>query len=79
MRINMSAKPAVFPMPVLMVGTYDENGTVDVMMACWGITYRNLTILNPCQRSSLICLSEQPCISFMSSTDCSSISSVAWR
>ena len=27
----------------------------------------------------LICLSEQPCISFMSSTDCSSISSVAWR
>ena len=45
MRINMSAKPAVFPMPVLMVGTYDENGTVDVIMACWGITYRNDQII----------------------------------
>ncbi len=25
-------------MPVLMVGTYDEDGKVDVMMAAWGMT-----------------------------------------
>ena len=28
--------PAIFPMPVLMIGTYDEKGTVDVMNAAWG-------------------------------------------
>lgn len=27
---------ALFPMPVLMIGTYDENGKVDVMNAAWG-------------------------------------------
>ena len=45
MRIDMKAKAAVFPMPVLMVGTYDENGTVDVMMAAWGMTYRTDKII----------------------------------
>lgn len=45
MRVNMKAKPAVFPMPVLMVGTYDENGITDVMMAAWGMTCRNDQIL----------------------------------
>lgn len=28
--------PAIFPMPVLMIATYDEKGTVDVMNAAWG-------------------------------------------
>ena len=28
---------AVYPMPVLMVATYDENGKVDVMTAAWGM------------------------------------------
>ena len=28
--------PAIFPMPVLMIGTYDEKGIVDVMNAAWG-------------------------------------------
>ena len=36
MRKNLGVIPAVFPMPVLMIGTYDENGVVDVMNAAWG-------------------------------------------
>ena len=37
MRIDLGVQPAVFPMPVLMVAAYDENGTVDVMNAAWGM------------------------------------------
>ena len=36
MKKELGIIPAVFPMPVLMVGTYDEDGTVDVMNAAWG-------------------------------------------
>ena len=36
MRKDLGVKPAVYPMPVLMVATYDENGVVDVMNAAWG-------------------------------------------
>lgn len=37
MRKNLGKQPAVFPMPVLMVAAYDENGTVNVMNAAWGM------------------------------------------
>lgn len=37
MRKDLGVKPAVYPMPVLMIATYDENGTVDVMNAAWGM------------------------------------------
>lgn len=37
MRKDLGAIPAVFPMPVLMVAAYDENGTVQVMNAAWGM------------------------------------------
>jgi len=33
----LGAIPAVFPMPVLMIATYDENGKVNVMNAAWGM------------------------------------------
>ena len=33
----LGAIPAVFPMPVLMVAAYDENGIVNVMNAAWGM------------------------------------------
>ena len=36
MKKNLGALPAVFPMPVLMVAAYDEDGTVNVMNAAWG-------------------------------------------
>lgn len=36
MRKNLSLTEGIFPMPVLMVATYNEDGTVDVMNAAWG-------------------------------------------
>jgi len=39
MRKNFGAKTWMYPMPVLMVGTYDENGTPNVMNAAWGGVY----------------------------------------
>ena len=36
MRKNFGAKPYLYPMPVLMIASYDENEVVDVMNAAWG-------------------------------------------
>lgn len=35
-KINLGAKPFLYPMPVLIVGTYDENGVPNAMNAAWG-------------------------------------------
>lgn len=36
-RVNFGAKPVMYPMPVLIIATYDENGVPDAMNAAWGI------------------------------------------
>ena len=36
MRKDLGAKSFIFPMPVLMIGTYDENGHPNAMNAAWG-------------------------------------------
>lgn len=36
MRKNFGAKPILYPQPVFIIGTYDENGTPDAMNAAWG-------------------------------------------
>ena len=36
MRKNFGAKAYLYPMPVLIIGSYDENGTPDAMNAAWG-------------------------------------------
>ena len=36
MRKNFGAKPMLYPMPVLIIATYDENSTPDAMNAAWG-------------------------------------------
>ena len=36
MRKSLGVKPYVFPMPVLMIATYGEDGVVDVMNMAWG-------------------------------------------
>ncbi len=36
MKKDLGAVPAVYPMPVLMVATYDENEKVNVMNVAWG-------------------------------------------
>ena len=35
-RVNFGPKPFVYPMPVLIIGTYDENGVPNAMNAAWG-------------------------------------------
>ena len=37
MKRNLGVVQAVYPMPVLMVAAYDENGKVNVMNAAWGM------------------------------------------
>ena len=37
MRKNFGAKSWLYPMPVLIIGTYDESGTPDAMNAEWGM------------------------------------------
>ena len=36
MRKNFGAKTILYPMPVLIIGTYDENGKANAMNAAWG-------------------------------------------
>ena len=37
-RVNFGAKPLMYPQPVLIIGTYDENEVPNAMNAAWGIT-----------------------------------------
>ena len=37
-RTNFGAKPLMYPQPVLIIATYDENGVPNAMNAAWGIT-----------------------------------------
>lgn len=39
MRKNFGTKSWFYPLPVLIVGTYDENGIPDAMNAAWGGLY----------------------------------------
>ncbi len=45
-RVNFGAKPLMFPQPVLIIATYDENGVPNAMNAAWGITtdFKEITI-----------------------------------
>ena len=45
-RVNFGAKPLMYPQPVLIIGTYDENGVPNAMNAAWGITtdFQEITI-----------------------------------
>jgi len=36
MRKNFGAQTWTYPMPVLIVGTYDEKGVPNAMNAAWG-------------------------------------------
>ena len=36
MRKNFGAKPLTYPQPVLIIATYDEDGTPNAMNAAWG-------------------------------------------
>ena len=46
MRKDFGAKTWLYPMPVLIIGTYDENGVANAMNAAWGgiYDYNQITI-----------------------------------
>ncbi len=47
MRKKLNITEGIFPMPVLMVSTYNDDGTVNVMNAAWGMMQeRNAVALN---------------------------------
>ena len=47
MKKSIKTTEAIFPMPVLMIGTYNEDGSVNVMNAAWGTMFeRDQVILN---------------------------------
>ncbi len=47
MKKDFGAQPYLFPMPTYMIGTYNENDTVDVMMMAWGgICAEDMVALN---------------------------------
>lgn len=50
MRKDFGAKTWVYPMPVLIIGTYDEDGTPNAMNAAWGGVYDTNQVM--------LCLSE---------------------
>lgn len=45
MRKNFGSKPWVYPQPVLMIGTYDENGKPNLMNAAWGGQYDSKEVM----------------------------------
>lgn len=50
MRKDFGAKTWMYPLPVLIVGSYDENGAADAMNAAWGGIYDTNQVI--------LCLSE---------------------
>ena len=47
MRKNLKNVSGIFPMPVLLIGTYDKDQNVDVMNAAWGMMLdMNRIVLN---------------------------------
>ncbi|WP_240308869.1 flavin reductase [Anaerococcus marasmi] len=47
MKKEIKTTQAVFPMPVLMISTFNEDGSVDVMNAAWGtMLSRDMVALN---------------------------------
>lgn len=47
MKKDLGVQPALYPMPVLMIATYNDDGTVDVMNMAWGgICAHDMVALN---------------------------------
>lgn len=47
MKKDFGVKPYLFPMPTYMIGTYNDDDTVDVMMMAWGgICAEDMVALN---------------------------------
>ena len=45
MRNDIKTTEGIFPMPVLMVATYNEDGSVNVMNAAWGTMLERVHVI----------------------------------
>lgn len=55
MRKELNVTEGIFPMPVLMVATYNEDGSVNVMNAAWGtMQQRDTVVLNLSERHKTV-------------------------
>ena len=45
MRVDIKTSGSIFPMPVLLIATYNEDGSVDVMNAAWGTLFELRQVL----------------------------------
>ena len=45
MKKEIKQNSAILPMPVILIATYNEDGTVDVMNAAWGCAYDTKQVL----------------------------------
>ena len=61
MKKELKVTPGIFPMPVLMIGTYNEDGSVDVMNAAWGMA-QSMYQLKLCLTESTLTLRIQKAI-----------------
>lgn len=54
MKKDLGAKPYLFPMPVLIIGTYNEDGTPDAMSAAWGCIsdYKKVALYLSCEHKT---------------------------
>lgn len=55
MKKDVAVQPYLFPMPTYMIGTYNEDDSVDVMMMAWGgICSENMVALNLSERHKTV-------------------------
>ncbi|MCM1042867.1 MAG: flavin reductase [Corallococcus sp.] len=56
MRTKIKTTEAIFPMPVLMIATYNDDGSVNVMNAAWGtMVDRDVVALNLTETHKTVC------------------------
>ena len=42
MKKELRVCPAIFPMPVILIATYNDDGSVDVIFKCYGNGYEEV-------------------------------------
>ena len=46
MKKQIKTTEAIFPMPVLLIATFNEDGTVNVMNAAWGTMVSRAAVIS---------------------------------
>ena len=60
MRKNFGKKTWFYPLPVLIIGSYDEDGRADAMNAAWGGIYDSDKVVGVVNRENFIFELKEP-------------------